>query len=237
MVASHVKGVRDVEVALEIHDVERGKAWRKVRIHEAARNGRRLETVVEHLDLAVEEICGKQAKIHCAVTGDGDALVDAIGDRGGRYGDCGGAAASFPRGNDPVLRGPKERRSRGSSACGTDDLKVGRGRVERYAGRRAPGDRYDQWLRRSAREQRIPVAVVDRRHAGCVVRNPNRVRRAEHDAPAVLEIDILVIGHARQVRNEIVNDVVAGIGDDRCAHRQPESERSESERASREGKS
>src|SRR5689334_13982542 len=110
MIACHVKRVRDVQVPLKVHDVERCKAWRQVRIHEAARNGRRLEGGVEYVDLAVEEVGGEQPEILVAVSGDGDALVDRVWTCSGGWDDCGRAAGCSPRGNCAVLGRPEEKR-------------------------------------------------------------------------------------------------------------------------------
>ena len=54
-------------------------------------------------------------------------------------------------------------------------------------------------------------------------------------SPSILQVYILVVRHARQVRDEIVEDEVAGIRDGHCAQCEPESERDgESERAAHE---
>jgi hypothetical protein len=62
VVASHVKGVRHVEIALETQDAGKGQSLAEGSIHEAAWSSRRHEIVVEHLILPLKRSAANKRK-------------------------------------------------------------------------------------------------------------------------------------------------------------------------------
>ncbi len=217
VLAGALLGEGDVEVAADVVDPERGEAGGDRRVGEAVDE---VEVAVEDVDPAeaearrVDELAARRRH-------EGEALVvgadvaRAVGRGRAVDGDhCVRVVdVRVPAGDRPVLG--REQEEGGAGDAVLRDHEVGRARVEGVerlpgrrpdraaAGRRRRGNRDDARLR-------VAGAVVERRHAGVVVGDPDRAARADRGAPRVLQVRIRVRGQPRDVRDEVRLHVRAG---------------------------